>query len=123
VSSGLKQRLGQEGEQAACEFLMSKGFLCREQNYRLRGGEIDLIMEEGPYLVFVEVKRRRSLDYGAPEEAVTAAKIRRMTKTALTYITQKQLSQRMVRFDVVTMDEMGLHHFPNAFETSGHYYF
>jgi putative endonuclease len=74
-------------------------------------------------LVFVEVKRRRSLDYGAPEEAVTALKIRRMTKTALTYIAQHKLNERMVRFDVVTMDANGLHHFPNAFEASGDYYY
>jgi putative endonuclease len=123
VSGDLRQRLGAQGEQAAHDLLVAKGFHCRERNFRLRGGEIDLIMEDGPYLVFVEVKRRRSLDYGAPEEAVTALKIRRMTRTALTYITRNKLTERMVRFDVVTMDDAGLHHFPNAFEASGDYYF
>ncbi len=121
--SDLRQRLGAQGEQAAHDFLVGKGYRCRERNFRLRVGEIDLIMEDGKYIVFVEVKRRRTLDYGAPEEAVTAFKIRRMTKTAVTYMVRHKLTERMVRFDVVTMDTDGLHHFPNAFEASGNYYF
>jgi putative endonuclease len=80
-------------------------------------------LEFGNFLVLVDVTRRRSLDSGAPEDAVTALKIRRMTKTAVTYITRHRLTERMVRFDVVTMDASGLHHYPNAFEASGDYYF
>jgi putative endonuclease len=114
---------GSQGEQAAYDFLIAKGYVCRERNFRLRGGEIDLIMDDGAYLVFVEVKFRRSLDYGAPEEAVTAAKIKRMTKAALTYIVQNRLADRGVRFDVIAVDLEGVHHLPNAFETSGKYYF
>jgi putative endonuclease len=123
VPGDLRKQFGAQGEQTAHDFLLAKGYRCLERNFRLRGGEIDLIMEDGEYLVFVEVKRRRSLDYGAPEEAVTALKIRRMTKTAVTYITRHRLTERMVRFDVVTMDASGLHHYPNAFEASGDYYF
>ena len=119
----LRQRLGSEGEQAAHDFLVAKGYRCRERNFRLRSGEIDLIMEDGHDLVFVEVKRRRSLDYGAPEEAVTARKIRKITKAAVTYVANNRISNRTLRFDVVTIGMDGLHHFPNAFEASDDYYF
>ena len=119
----VRRAFGNEGEETACQYLTAKGLVCRERNYRLRGGEIDLVMEDGDFLVFVEVKRRRSLDYGAPEEAVTAAKIRRMTKTALTYVVQKKLTDRMMRFDVVSIDASGVHHIPNAFEAAGNFFY
>lgn len=121
--SDLRQRLGAQAEQAAHDFLVAKGYRCRERNFRMRGGEVDLIMEDGLHLVFIEVKHRRSFDYGAPEEAVTALKIRRITKTAVAYITKYRIIDRMVRFDVVTLDDNGLRHWPNAFEAVGDFYF
>lgn len=118
-----RKLIGSKAEQRACDYLVSKGYRCLERNYRLRSGEVDLIMEDGACLVFVEVKYRRSTDYGAPEEAVTKLKTRRMTKAAVTYISQHRIVDRMVRFDVIAIDVDGIHHVPNAFEVTGEYYF
>ncbi len=64
------QKLGQEGERMALEFLLGKGYRMLFRNYRQGRGEIDLIMQMDQLLVFVEVKTRSNTDYGEPEEAV-----------------------------------------------------
>ena len=62
---------GFSAERLAEQFLRSKGFRPITANFLTRVGEIDLIMEDGPTLVFIEVKRRRNDAYGEPEESVT----------------------------------------------------
>jgi putative endonuclease len=60
---------GRVGEQIAKEYLLSKGMVCVEENFRCKGGEIDLIMLDGVQFVFVEVKTRR---YGSDASAFEA---------------------------------------------------
>jgi putative endonuclease len=122
VDTSLKE-FGAGGEEAAKDYLQGKGYRWRESNFRTRGGEIDLVMEDGAILVFVEVKRRRSDEYGLPEEAITPGKMRHMIKTALFYIKIKNLRDRMVRFDVITIDRDGLRHYADAFQADGSYYY
>ena len=118
-----RKLIGAEAEQLAYDYLTEKGYHCLERNYRLRSGEIDLIMEDRSALVFIEVKYRRSLDYGTPEEAVTRLKAHRMTKAAVTYISEQKIVDRMIRFDVVAINIDGIHHLENAFEVTAKYYF
>ncbi len=121
--SELRQYIGEKGEATAKEFLIGKGYVWIESNFRTRGGEIDLIMQDGRTLVFIEVKRRRSDEFGLPEEAITRSKIAHMTKTALLYLKAKGIQDKMVRFDVVTIDTNGIRHHPDAFQVTGNYYY
>ena len=75
--------IGKKYEAQAAEFLEKQGYLILERNFQCRQGEIDLIGKEGEYLCFIEVKYRKSANYGTPLEAVTKAKQRKISKTAL----------------------------------------
>ena len=111
---------GNQGEALAVAFLTNANHRICERNYKKQSGEIDLITLDGDTLVFVEVKYRKNLDYGYPREAVTVAKQRRISKTALWYIKEKKLYDCNVRFDVIEIyfDKDGqqiINHLENAF--------
>jgi len=81
-----KYAAGMFGQKLAEECLTAKKWTIVERNYRTRSGEIDLIAIDGEYLVFVEVKYRRSLAFGEPPEAVTAAKRETIRSVAESYL-------------------------------------
>lgn len=114
--------LGDRGERAAARFLRRRGLRVLVRGYRTPRGEIDLIAREGDTLVFVEVKTRRS---GAPAEAVTAEKQRRLTLAALEFLRRHGLLDRRSRFDVVAIiwpDDRGapaIEHIRDAFPAVG----
>ena len=87
------------GEALAAEYLKTRGCRILETNWRCRFGEIDLIAMDGNTLCFVEVKTRSNLAVGLPRDYVTAAKQERIRKTALFYLSEKELDCP-VRFDV-----------------------
>ena len=118
-----RQQIGSEGETQAHEYLKRKGYRWRASNFRTRWGEIDLVMEDGSTLVFVEVKRRLDQQFGPPEETITRAKRRHMTMAALLYVQTSGLTGRMMRFDVVTLSPAGVHHHRNAFAAAGAFYY
>lgn len=96
--------IGKKYEAQAAEFLEKQGYLILERNFQCRQGEIDLIGKEGEYLCFIEVKYRKSANYGTPLEAVTKAKQRKISKTALYYLAKKGYPEDTpCRFDVVGM--------------------
>ncbi|HUJ79517.1 MAG TPA: YraN family protein [Nitrospiria bacterium] len=80
------QRFGRESEGEAARHLQRAGYRIVARNYRTPFGEIDLVAYDGAMLAFVEVKARRSERFGAPHEAVTAEKRRRLTRAALAYL-------------------------------------
>ncbi len=96
-----KRRIGGDFEEKARIYLESLGFQILEQNYHCRSGEIDLIGKEGEYLVFVEVKHRKSARYGFPEEAVDGRKQRTISRVSDVYRMQHGLGEVPMRFDVV----------------------
>lgn len=97
-----KRSLGSEKENMAAEFLEKQGYRILEKNFRCRQGEIDIIANEGRYLVFVEVKYRADSRSGEPEEAVDAGKQYTIRRVALYYLYRNQLSETTpCRFDVV----------------------
>jgi len=110
-----KVELGRQGQEEALRFLLAKGMELVEANYRLRSGEIDLIMKDGAYLVFVEVKYRRSTQYGLPREAVGFRKQEKIRKTATHYIYRHNLHERDFRFDVVEVLGGFVEHIEDAF--------
>jgi putative transposase len=95
--------LGDAGEDLAAAALKQQGYKVLERNYACPLGEIDLIARQGKYLVFVEVKTRKSARFGSPQEAVHAAKQARLRRLADYYLKQKRLHAAMVRFDVVAI--------------------
>lgn len=98
-----RHQKGKEGESLAAEFLVNKGCRLVERNFRCTVGEIDLIVRDGGTLVFVEVKSRHGLRYGLPQEAVSTAKQRRLTRLAHWYIQDRRLEGLPARFDVVAV--------------------
>lgn len=91
------------GESLASEHLKARGCKILVQNYRAKRGEIDLIVQDGEFIVFVEVKTRRSLQFGLPQEAVTIQKQQQISKVALAYLQAQNLLDAPCRFDVIAI--------------------
>ena len=83
--------------------LTQRGYAILECNFRCRYGEIDIVAEDGDDLVFVEVKTRRGVAYGYPEEAVTIRKQRKLVELALYYLDLHARSECSWRIDVVAV--------------------
>jgi putative endonuclease len=112
-------RLGRAGEAAAEALLAGKGFAVLARNYRTRGGEVDLVCQDGGTLVFVEVKTRGAGSLARPDQAVTAAKRGRLVRAAAAFLSERDLWDRPCRFDVVAVVASGkaltATHLPDAF--------
>ncbi len=98
----VKKMLGLCGEQKALEFLVQNGYSLVEQNYSSRFGEIDLIVKDDKYIVFVEVKTRKQNPAISGLESITPNKQRKIIVTAGQYIL-KSSTDLQPRFDVVTV--------------------
>ncbi len=97
-----RRQTGRQWEEKAAGFLMQTGYEILEHNFSCRQGEIDLIAREGGYLVFVEVKYRRNLGSGSPQEAVDPAKQEKIRQTARYYLYRRGYREDTpCRFDVV----------------------
>ena len=99
-----RKRLGDEGEAFAAVFLKNKGFKILSIQHRTPFGEIDLVCEHHGEIVFVEVKSRRSAQFGYPEEAVTTKKFQNMLGSAHHCITEKGWVDRPWRMDVIAIE-------------------
>jgi putative endonuclease len=114
--------VGAQGESIALGFLKKQGLKWIASNVRSKWGEIDLIMRDKEYLVFVEVKTRKDNEFGEPEEAVTDHKQNHMIKAAIHYLQKTSGEDTPIRFHVVSVGKDGIKHFVDAFETSGDFY-
>lgn len=95
--------LGRTGEQLITEHVARLHWIILEKNLHSRFGEIDLIAQDGGEIVFIEVKTRKNLAYGYPQEAVNVFKLQKMMKTAQLYLLDKKWEHRPHRFDVFTV--------------------
>ena len=91
---------GAWGEALAAEHLRKNGFTLVGRNYRSRFGEIDLIAQSRRYVVFVEVKLRKSADFAAAREFVDRRKQERLRATASIWLETHETSLQP-RFDVI----------------------
>lgn len=114
-----KRRFGGEGEAEARAFLEGKGIRVLEMNFRRPTGEIDIIAKAGSTFLFVEVKRRSSLRYGRPAEAVDRVKQAHILRTAALYLQEKGNPDAPVRFDVVEVLPGEIRHIEGAFDATG----
>lgn len=94
----MQKEIGNFGEQAAADYLESKGMKIIKRNFYCRAGELDIIATDGEYTVFVEVKTRKNTKFGRASEFVDWWKQQKIIQTALYYIGS---SDTPVRFDVV----------------------
>ena len=111
--------LGRAGEEAAARYLQSLGYRLRARNVRIGRTELDLIAVRGDRIVFCEVKTRRGAAMGAPEEAVTTRKQRRLVRAAEGWLAGRP-PRGDVRFDVISVTEtfggvLRVRHVPDAF--------
>lgn len=98
--------VGTWGEAQVANYLRKNRYRLVAHSYHCRFGEIDLIAMDGKTLCFVEVKTRSNLSMGLPREYVNAAKQERIRKTALFYLSEKELDCPM-RFDVAEVYQSG----------------
>jgi putative endonuclease len=117
------RKFGDEGENLAVELLESKGYYIVKRNYRYGKGEIDIIAKDPKQegLVFVEVKSRKSLEFGHPEESITKNKIKQLKRIAELYLYENDINEILCRFDVITIlmlpnQKPQIEHFVNAFD-------
>jgi len=94
---------GKIGEQIAARELQKRGYQIIGQNFRTRFGEIDLIARDGDILIFVEVKARKGIGFGLPQEAVGFKKQNKIIRGALQYIRDNRLGEISWRIDVVSI--------------------
>jgi putative endonuclease len=94
---------GKEGEKIAAAYLKKNGYRIIEINFRCPIGEIDIVAKEKDDLVFVEVKTRKSMELGYPEQAVGIRKQKKMSQLALWYLQKRKVADTNARFDVVAV--------------------
>lgn len=112
--------LGAMAERKAANFLISKGYNLVEANYTCRFGEIDLIVKDDRYIVFVEVKMRNDKSIARPKEFVDYKKQQRIISTAKLYLSTNP-TELQPRFDVVEVFSKNdriksVKHLENAFD-------
>ena len=99
-----KRSLGTEKEELAIKYLEEQGAAVLEKNFYFHGGELDLVVKDGEYICFIEVKYRKNKAFGLPEEAVTKAKQKKIIQGAKVFLYQKHYSSETpCRFDVISI--------------------
>lgn len=118
-----KKLVGRFGEQSAAEYLKKKHYKIIGLNYSCRFGEIDVIAANKKYIVFVEVKLRKSDAFAEAKEFVTRSKQEKIIKTASLWLSQNE-TELQPRFDVIEIyapdgsssKSMIINHIENAFQ-------
>ena len=115
-----KNSLGVKGELEARKYLKKRGYRIVENNCRIGGSEIDIIVTKGDFLIFVEVKSRSSTETGLPEEFVDERKILKIISGAKLYSARKKYREMFIRFDIISIvfseKKFVVDHIENAFE-------
>jgi putative endonuclease len=99
-----RRDLGILGEKTAKDFLKKKGYRIRELNFRCRHGEVDIVAEKKDILVFIEVRTKKSTEFGSPEESITSAKKEKIITTALYYLNSHPNLSLSWRIDFVAVE-------------------
>jgi putative endonuclease len=100
----VKRSLGSFGEEWAAALLARRGYRIIDRNVRYRVGEIDIVAEEGDTLAFVEVKTRRTSQFGRPEESSTRSRYARLAAAVETYLQERSAGSVAYRIDVVAIE-------------------
>ena len=96
--------LGRRGEAIATRELIRRGYEIAAGNWRGPAGEVDIVARHGDVWVFVEVRTRRTAEFGTPEESLTRAKQERMIAVAEHYLAEHELGEVDWRLDLVAVE-------------------
>ncbi len=118
------QDYGKAAELAAEQYFRRQGYAILGRNIRYANGELDLVVGLGEAIIFVEVKARRTLQFGGAAYAISRHKQLRLVQLAAQYLAHHGFSHRPCRFDVIlfqaeTPSHDHVHHIEHAFEISG----
>ncbi|MBI1908044.1 YraN family protein [Candidatus Uhrbacteria bacterium] len=100
----VRRIFGDNAEALAARHLEGKGMRILARQYKTTFGEIDLVARDGDEVVFVEVKARRSNDFGYPEEAVTRTKLEKIMRAGEWYLRSTHREDAPYRIDVVAIE-------------------
>jgi putative endonuclease len=113
---------GERGEALALNYLQQQGLTLVARNYRCRRGELDLIMQQGDTVVFVEVRYRQRNDFGGAAASVSASKQKKCLLAAAHFLqNEKKYAKLGARFDVIAIqghdqnDTLSINWIINAF--------
>lgn len=110
LSSPAHLNFGQQAEQKALTFLQTNGLKLLEKNFNCRHGEIDIIMQEGNDIVFVEVRGRKQKEFGSAAESINQNKIKKIVQTAAYYLQKNKLLYKVSsRFDIMAIHFISNH--------------
>jgi putative endonuclease len=102
-----RRALGAAGEDAVAHWYAGSGYTVLARNWRVREGEIDLVVRRDATIVFCEVKTRRGDAYGIPAEAVTRRKQARLRTLAVRWLGDNAMHADVLRFDVASVKPDG----------------
>jgi putative endonuclease len=110
-----RKETGDLGERLAEKFLITKGYSTLARNYRIPGGEIDIVAKKGAIIVFVEVKTRRGSNFGEAFEAIDRRKKQKLLRAIRHYLEEN--GRRPWRCDLIAIDLLAaqIRHFKNIF--------
>lgn len=111
----LNKFVGTQGELSVEKYLRKKSYKILQTNFKTKLGEFDIVAKDRNTIVFIEVKRRESLAFGRPSEAVDVRKQSKIRRTAEGYLIRNKLLDVPVRFDVVELVGEIINHIENAF--------
>ena len=113
------RKIGNEGENIACEFLVQNGYEIIARNWRTRTGEIDIIAQKSDTIIFVEVKAIAHCTFDMIEGKINQKKQERILKTSKRFLlNHREYNNKFVRFDVIFVDMEGvepIYHIESAF--------
>lgn len=109
-----RRKIGKSYERIAENYLQEQGITILERNYRTSQGEIDLIVEDSRYVIFIEVKYRKDASYGQPWEAVSKRKQQKICRVARQFCYTGKI-KKQIRYDVISICGEEIHWFQNAF--------
>ena len=93
---------GKIGEDEAVKFLKKNKYKIIERNFRTKFGEIDIIAKKGKEIFFIEVKTRKTISFGYPEESVDERKLNKIKKVALYYIQRNKIKSHF-KFEIISI--------------------
>ena len=118
--------IGNIGENSVCKYLVEKGYTIIARNYRIKGGEIDIIATNSDYIAFVEVKTRKPNSISSGFDSVNARKQHLIIKTASDYCSKYPVDLQP-RFDIAEViiingNVQSIDYIKNAYDTTGYNY-
>ena len=99
------KNFGNDGEILAEKFLKLRGFEILAKNFHTREGEVDLIVQEGKQIIFVEVKARKSQKFGSAIESVTDSKIEKIVAAGEKWLVENSLENADWRVDLIAIED------------------